>query len=267
MNRLDKRFKELKEKNETAFIPFITVGDPTLESTEAIITSLDKNGADVIELGFPYSDPIADGPVIQASYNRVLSKSITISDIFNTIKNIRKVSEIPIVAMVSYSIVFKIGFEKFIKDAKNAGFDGVTIPDLPVEEASEIFRISEENDFKTVCFVAPTTTPARLNIITSKANGFIYYIAVVGITGVRKNLPTDIADNIKKLREKTDCPIAVGFGVSTPEQAAEVGMIADGVIVGSAIVKEIEKMKDSPTETLVNHVSEFTNKLIAGAKN
>lgn len=266
MNRIDIRFKELKERNETAFIPFITAGDPTLAATESIIIALDKKGADVIELGFPYSDPIADGPVIQASYSRVLTNGITIGGIFDSIRNIRKSSEIPIVAMVSYSIVYRIGYKEFIKSAKEAGFDGATIPDLPVEEAEDVFKIAIENDFRLVCFVAPTTTAKRKDKITSKAHGFIYYIAVVGITGVRQNLPDDIAENINALKSKTDCPIAVGFGVSTPEQAMEVGKIADGVIVGSAIVKEIEKNKDKSVAEITNSISEFTGKLIAGAK-
>ncbi|MGR3319432.1 MAG: tryptophan synthase subunit alpha [Candidatus Anammoxibacter sp.] len=266
MNRIDKRFKELKQKNETAFIPFLTAGDPTLSATTDIIIDLDKRGADVIELGFPYTDPIADGPVIQASYSRVLSNGITIGKIFDTIRDIRKKSEIPIVAMVSYSIVYKFGYKKFIADAQNAGFDGATIPDLPVEEAAEIFDVGRERDFKIVCFAAPTTTNKRLDIITTRTDGFLYYIAVVGITGVRKSLPDDIPENIKKIREKTNCPIAVGFGVSTPEQAASVGKIADGVIVGSAIIREIEKSLNSPPQALIKHVGEFTKKLILAAK-
>ncbi len=266
MNRIDKRFSELKKRNETAFIPFITVGDPTLEGTEAIIIEFDKKGADVIELGFPFSDPIADGPVIQASYTRVLSNGITIGSIFDSIRNIRRSSEIPIVAMVSYSIVFKIGCEKFIKDAKDAGLDGATIPDLPIEEADDIFRAGEENDFRIICFAAPTTTAKRIEIVTSKAQGFLYYISVVGITGMRKSLPVDLSDKLNELKKKTNCPIAVGFGVSTFEQAEQIGKIADGVIVGSAIVKEIEKNMNKPVDELAHNVGEFTGKLVSGAK-
>ena len=266
MNRIDSRFKELKRNNETGFIPFLTAGDPTISATADIIVDLDKRGADIVELGFPYSDPIADGPVIQASYNRVLSNGITIDNIFDLTRNVRKRSDIPIVSMVSYSIVYRFGYKKFIDIAQNAGIDGATIPDLPVEEANEIFDIGKEKDFKIVCFVAPTTTNKRLDIITKKSEGFLYYISVIGITGVRKDLPDDISQNISKLRDKTKTPIAVGFGVSTPQQSATIGKIADGVIVGSAIVKEIEKNKDKSKDNLVNHIGEFTEKLILGTK-
>ena len=266
MNRIDKCFKELKQRNETGFIPFLTACDPTPAATADIIVDLDKRGADVIELGFPYSDPIADGPVIQASYSRVLSNGITTATIFDMVKEVRKRSEIPIVAMVSYSIVYRYGYKKFIEAAQSIGIDGATIPDLPVEEAAEIFDIAKKNDFKIVCFVAPTTTDNRLNIITSRSEGFLYYIAVVGITGTRKALPDDLGENIRKLKNKTTCPVAVGFGVSTPEQAGVVGKIADGVIVGSAIVREIERNKDLPISSLVSNLGAFAEKLIQGAK-
>jgi len=266
MNRIDKCFKELKLRNETGFIPFLTACDPTPAAAADIIVDLDKRGADVIELGFPYSDPIADGPVIQASYNRVLANGITTATIFDMVKEVRKRSEIPIVAMVSYSIVYRYGYKKFIEAAQNIGIDGATIPDLPVEEADKIFDIAKKNDFKIVCFVAPTTTDNRLDIITTRSEGFLYYIAVVGITGTRKALPEDLDENIKKLKNRTQCPVAVGFGVSTPAQASTVGKIADGVIVGSAIVKEIEKNKDLPVNSLINNLGSFTEKLIRGAK-
>lgn len=256
----------MKQNNEAGFIPFLTAGDPTISTATDIILDLDKRGADIVELGFPYSDPIADGPVIQASYNRVLSNGITIDNIFDLTKNVREKSDIPIVSMVSYSIVYRFGYKKFIDMAQSAGIDGATIPDLPVEEADEIFDIGKEKDFKIVCFVAPTTTDKRLDIITKKSAGFLYYISVVGITGIRKDLPDDISQNIAKLRIKTNTPIAVGFGVSTPEQANTIGQIADGVIVGSAIVKEIEKNKEKSNDKLINHIGEFTEKLILGAK-
>lgn len=266
MNRVDKRFAELKQRNETAFIPFITAGDPDLSATASIILDLDKRGADVIEVGFPFSDPIADGTVIQASYNRALSNDVTVSRIFGTIKDVRKESDIPIVGMVSYSIVYKIGFKEFLQRAQDAGLDGVTIPDMPVEEGDEVFNTGREMDFKIVCFIAPTTTEKRMDLIINKSQGFLYYIAVVGITGERRNLADDLQDNLEKIRPKVKCPIAVGFGVSTPEQAKIVGKIADGVIVGSAIVREIERNKDKPYNELAAQVGRFTEKLIAGAK-
>lgn len=266
MNRIDKRFAELKDRGEAGFIPFLTAGDPDLSATVEIVLDLDRRGADVIELGFPYSDPIADGPVIQASYSRALSTGVTVGGIFDAVRQIRKSSEIPIVAMVSYSIVYRYGYARFIEAAQDVGFDGVTVPDLPVEEAVGVFDIGREKDFKIVCFVAPTTTQGRLEVITARAEGFIYYIAVVGITGERKSLPSDLTDNINKLKGKTTCPVAAGFGVSTAEQAAVVGQAADGVIVGSAIIREIAGNSNLKRPRLIDNVGAFTERLIAGAK-
>ncbi len=269
MNRIDRKFQELRSKKETAFIPFISAGDPDLPTTKAIILELEKRGADIIELGFPFSDPIADGPVIQASYYRALSKGLKIQQIFDLISNIRKSAsggQIPIVSMASYSIVFKSGCERFIERALNAGLDGATIPDLPIEESDEVFKIAEKNDFKIVCFVAPTTTEHRRDMIARNSQGFIYYISVVGITGARDKLPTDMVENIQKLRQLTNTPISVGFGVSTPEQAKAVGQLADGVIVGSAIIKTIEKYQDKSLKELVQAVGDFAESLIVSAK-
>ena len=184
MNRIDAKFKELKEKGVPAFIPFITAGDPSLDATRELILEFDRRGADMIELGVPFSDPIADGPVIQASYFRALSSGIKLFDILELVRDIRKKSEIPIVSMISQSILFKYGCKKFIKDAVNAGLDGATIPDLPIEEAEEIIESGKtEQDFNIACFIAPTTTDSRVDLIVRKSQGFLYYISVVGITG------------------------------------------------------------------------------------
>lgn len=266
MNRIDKRFKELKERHEAAFIPFVTACDPDLPATVAIILELEKRGVDIIELGFPFSDPIADGPIIQSSYNRALAKGITIRHILDIARNVRKESNIPLVAMVSYSIIFRFGKDKFVEEAYEAGFDGATIPDLPIEEAGGLFNISARNNFKIICFIAPTTTDERIEMISRMAQGFIYYISVVGITGVRKDLPADMSENINKLRKRVSCPIALGFGISTPEQALAVSKIADGVIVGSAIVREIERLKEMERNELIKNVGEFTERLILATK-
>lgn len=266
MNRIDKKFQELKSKKKAAFIPFLTAGDPDLETTKSLILEFEKRGADIIELGIPFSDPIADGPIIQASYYRALVKGLRVSRVFDMISEIRNESEIPIVAMVSYSMVYKIGYQSFIERALKAGLDGLTIPDLPVEENQEIFELAGKSDFKIICFIAPTTTDQRMALITQKTQGFLYYISVVGITGVRDKLPEDIIQNIHKLKQMTSIPVAVGFGVSTPEHARMIGSVADGVIVGSAIVKEIEKHTNQPLEKLVVSVGEFIEKLISGTK-
>ena len=266
VNRIDKKFNELKSRKTPAFIPFITAGDPDLQTTKALILEFEKRGADIIELGIPFSDPIADGPVIQASYYRTLIKGLKVSQILEMVSEIREKSEIPIVSMVSYSTVYKIGCRSFVERAVSAGLDGLTIPDLPVEESSEIFEIAKSKNFKIVCFVAPTTTDHRMALITQRSQGFLYYIAVVGITGMLDRLPEDIMQNIGKLKQMTNTPIAVGFGVSTPEQAKLIGTVADGVIVGSAIIKEIESHKNDSREVLLMSVGKLVGDLVLGAK-
>ncbi|MBE7443929.1 MAG: tryptophan synthase subunit alpha [Planctomycetia bacterium] len=266
MNRIDKKFQELKAKKTPAFIPFITAGDPDLQITKDLILEFEKRGADIIELGIPFSDPIADGPIIQASYYRALVKGAKVSHIFDMVSELRKKTEIPIVSMVSYSTIFKKGFSGFIENSVIAGLDGLTIPDLPVEENLELFEVARKHNFKVVCFVAPTTTDQRMALITQRAQGFLYYISVVGITGIRDKLPDDIIQNINKLKQMTNIPVAVGFGVSTSEHAKLIGTVADGVIVGSAIMREIENYAKEPPEKLVRCVGEFVGQLISGAK-
>lgn len=265
-NRIDQKFKLLRSRKEPAFIPFITAGDPNIEVTRKLIPELERCGADIIELGVPFSDPIADGPVIQASYHRVLTKGLKLADVFRLVRDIRRETDIPIVSMVSYSIVFKNGAEKFVDSAKEAGFDGATIPDLPVEESETIIRAAEGKDFHIVCFVAPTTTPDRAEQIVKSTQGFLYYMSVVGITGMRDSIPKDMEENIQKLKSMTDKPVALGFGISTPEQAMTAGRVADGVIVGSALIKEIERNIDKAPSDIVRAIGLLAGKLSAGAK-
>jgi len=267
VNRIDTKFKELKKKGVPAFIPFITAGDPNLDTTRELILEFERRGADMIELGVPYSDPIADGPVIQSSYFRALSSGITLSDILELIRDIRKTSEIPIVSMISQSILFKCGHKEFVKKAVSAGLDGATIPDLPIEEAEDIIEMGGVEDFKVACFIAPTTTDDRVDLIIKRSQGFLYYISVVGITGSKNKLNEGITSSIQKIKNTTSLPVALGFGISTPEQARMAGGIADGVIVGSAIVKEIEKRINQDCSVLVNEVGVFVGELIASTKN
>ncbi len=267
MNRIDAKFKELKEKGVPAFIPFITAGDPNLDVTRELILEFDRRGADMIELGVPYSDPIADGPVIQASYYRALSTGIKLSDILELVRDVRKKSEIPIVSMISQSILFKYGCKEFVKSAVGAGLDGATIPDLPIEEAEDIIETGKVEDFKVACFIAPTTTDSRVDLIVRKSQGFLYYISVVGITGSKNELTEEITNNIQKIKKVTSLPVALGFGISTPEQAKMAGKIADGVIVGSAIVREIEKHSSQDSSILVNEVGAFVGELVNSTKN
>jgi len=267
MNRIDIKFKELKEKGEAAFIPFITAGDPSLEVTKSLILEFDKKGVDVIELGVPFSDPIADGPVIQASYYRALSGGVKLANILALVKDIRKESGIPIVAMISHSVLYKNGCENFIKNAVNAGLDGATIPDLPIEEAEDILETGEKEGFKIACFIAPTTTDSRMELIVKKSQGFLYFISVVGITGARNELSDEVTKNIQNIKRKTSLPVALGFGISTPEQAGIAGKIADGVIVGTAIIKEIERCSGRDGKLLVEEVGKFVGELVNSTKN
>ena len=187
--------------------------------------------------------------------------------ILELVKDVRKESEIPIVAMISYSILYKNGCENFIKNAVKAGFDGATIPDLPIEEAESIVEAGKREEFKIICFIAPTTTDSRMELIVKKSQGFLYYISVVGITGVRNKLPDDITKNIQKIKKSTSLPVALGFGISTLEQARMAGKIADGVIVGSAIVREIGKYSNQDGNLLVNKVGQFVGELVNSTKN
>jgi tryptophan synthase alpha chain len=205
--------------------------------------------------------------VIQSSYYRALSGGVKLSDILELVKDVRKKSEIPIVSMISQSILFKNGCDNFVRSAVKAGFDGATIPDLPVEEAEEIMETGRKEGFKIICFIAPTTTSDRMELIVKKSQGFLYYMSVVGITGVRSELPADITENIQNIKRLTSLPVAMGFGISTPEQARAAGKIADGVIVGSAIMREIEKFSNQDDKILINNVAKFVCELVKSAKN
>lgn len=239
MNRIDAQFARLSDINQAAFIPFLTAGDPDLKATLRVLKGAEEAGAAMIELGFPFSDPIADGPTIQASYTRVLERGQRVTEVFDLVRAARKGCRLPIVAMVSYSIVFRMGFEAFLDAALACGIDGATIPDLPVEEAAPLFGLADASDFRLVCFATPATTELRRRLIVEHARGFIYYVSVRGITGARAELPPDLADHIAELKAVTTVPIAVGFGISEPEHAKAVARAADGVIVGSAIVKRM----------------------------
>ncbi len=245
MNRIDARFQKLQADGETAFIPFFTAGDPNADATVRLLKEAEGAGADVIELGFPFSDPVADGPTIQASYTRVLERGQHVSEIFDMVRAAREETELPVVAMASFSLVHRMGMETFIGRAMECGIDGATIPDLPIEEALGFFPMTEEKGFRLVCFVTPATTAERRGRILEHARGFIYYISVRGITGQRTELPPDLVDNLRDLKTRTDVPVAVGFGVSTPEQARGIAQVADGVIVGSAIVKGMHAANES----------------------
>ena len=265
MNRIEKTFARLREERRAAFMPFITAGDPDLDATADLVRELDRRGADLIELGVPYSDPVADGPTIQASYVRALAGGIRTGDVFDTVAAVRDEVRAPIVTMISMSLVFRMGFERFIERARAAGVDGAIVPDLPVEEAAEPARLAADADFPLVLLSAPTTPPERRRLIAETSRGFIYCVSVTGITGARDHLPREVADHVRTLKELTDTPVCVGFGVSRAEQVRRLAGVADGVIVGSAIVRLIEAHSGAPREELLRVVGDFAAGLAAAA--
>jgi tryptophan synthase alpha chain len=240
MSKLSEVF--LKRK---VLIPYITAGDPSLAITEKLVYQFEKAGADVVELGIPFSDPLADGPVIQASHQRALKKKVTLADVFKLVSRVRKKSKVPICFMLSYNLIDRYGEEKFYSDCGKIGVDGVVIPDLPPEEAK---ATKQEARVDRIFLVAPTSTDQRIKMVAEKSSGFIYLISVAGITGKRGQLPENLLELVERIKKNSKLPVAVGFGISTPAMALAVSRIADGVIVGSAIIDLIArgKVKNAP---------------------
>lgn len=239
-------------KNGKAFIPFITCGDPDLETTEKIVREAVKNGADLIELGIPFSDPTAEGVMIQGANIRALSGGITTDKIFDFVKKIRKDIKIPLVFMTYANVVFSYGTEKFISICNEIGIDGIILPDVPFEEKNEFQEICDKYDVDLISLIAPTSKE-RISMIAKEAKGFLYIVSSLGVTGVRNEITTDLSSIINVVRENTDIPCAIGFGISTPEQAKNMAQFSDGVIVGSAIIKIIEQYGKNSVE----YVGEF----------
>ena len=258
MNPIDQLFTRLKAGRRKAFIPFVTAGDPDLDATVKLVREAARCGASLIEIGFPYSDPIADGSVIQASYTRALNSGLTIDAIFGAMRALNGIS-VPLVAMVSYSLVHHRGPERFITDAKEAGFSGAIVPDLPVEEAEEFAKLAAKHDFKLILLVTPTTPRERAQKIAKLSTGFLYCVSVVGITGERSQLPPDLLEQLRWLRTQTTLPMCVGFGISTPEHVRTLRDSADGVIVGSALVRRLEQKK--PMDEIVRDVGALVQEL------
>ena len=241
MGRVQRRFSILKKGKRKAFIAYITAGYPDIRTTEKLVIGFDKVGVDIVELGVPFSDPLADGPTIQSSSEKALQRNISLKKIINLTERIRNKTQIPIVLMTYYNPVLRYGLEKFVKDSKRAGVDGVIIPDLPPEEAEELVLLGMLNDFDVIFLLAPTSTKERIEEVAKLSTGFIYYVSLTGVTGARDRLGKDVAGSIRRIRAKTKKPIAVGFGISTPEQVKRVSKLADGVIMGSSIIKIISK--------------------------
>lgn len=269
MNPIDSLFQRLRSQKRKAFIPFLSAGDPDLETTANLAHEVARRGASLIEIGFPYSDPIADGAVIQASYTRALAKGLKIDQIFGLIHQLRqqapfKDGTAPLVAMVSYSLVHHRGPEKFVAQAMESGLAGAIVPDLPVEEADELVKLAAARDFKLIQLVTPTTPRDRAIRIAKTSTGFLYCVSVVGITGERKDLPPELLDQLRWLRTQTDLPLCVGFGVSKPEHVRMLKPAVDGVIVGSAIVRQLEQTGTKPIDAIVREIGEQVHQLSGG---
>ena len=244
-----------------AFIPFITCGDPDLETTAAVVRQAVANGADLIELGIPFSDPTAEGPVIQGANIRALAGGVTTDRVFDLVRDLRRDVTVPMVFMTYANVVFSYGAERFITTCRETGIDGLILPDLPFEEKEEFLPLCRRYGVALISLIAPTSEN-RIAMIAREAEGFIYLVSSLGVTGIRREITTDLASIVRVLRENTDVPCAIGFGISTPEQAAKMAGLSDGAIVGSAIIRLLEKYgKDAPPYVGA-YVKEMKNALL-----
>jgi tryptophan synthase alpha chain len=266
MNRIDALFGKLRGENRRALMPFVTAGDPDLATTAMLIAELVNRGAHLVEIGIPYSDPIADGPVIAASYHRALERGIRVSHIFQTLRTLRaegssRFNETPIVSMVSYAIVHRLGTDRYLNDAATAGIDGLIVPDLPIEESASLISQTTRRGLKLIQLITPTTPRDRAIEIARSTTGFIYYVSVAGITGERRSLPAELIDSVGWLRTQTDLPICIGFGIAGPDQVRQLAPVADGLIVGSAIVRRLAEVIHQPRVEVIREIGEFVAEL------
>jgi tryptophan synthase alpha chain len=263
MSAVDQVFAALRSQGKKAFLPFITAGDPDLPFTRLLLETLAQHGAQVIELGVPYSDPIADGPVIQASYTRALGKGVRLAQILQMLGEVTPQLAAPVVTMISYAIIHRVGPQTFVDKAATAGVAGAIVPDLPVEEAGPLAALCRQKDFSLIQLVAPTTPRERALRIAESSTGFIYYVSVTGITGERTELPAQLVDNVSWLRERTELPICIGFGISTAEHVRLLAQVSDGLIVGSAIMRRVANAAAVPREQVLADVARFVDELVA----
>jgi tryptophan synthase alpha chain len=263
MTSIDILFSNLRREKRKALMPFITAGDPDLAFTAAVLKEVVGRGCHLCEVGIPYSDPIADGPVIQASYTRALGHKIRLGDILKTLGDVAPAVKAPLVTMVSYAIVYRHGAEQYVDEVKHRGLAGLIVPDLPVEESAGLAKICAARDISLIQLVTPTTPRDRAVRIAETSTGFLYYVSVAGITGERTQLPPELVDNVGWLRTQTKLPICIGFGISKPEHVKLLAPVADGLIVGSAIVRRIATAADQPREKVLRDVGEYVAELLA----
>lgn len=260
MTRIEKKFDDLRTQDKAALVCYITAGDPSLDLTKDIVLKLEQSGADIVELGVPFSDPMADGPTIQLASERALSNSTNLMAILETIKQIRRVSQIPILVFGYYNPFFKYGLEKFAHDANEAGADGVLVVDLPPEESEEFKSQLDKNGLNLIFSLAPTSTEERLKLVAENASGFIYLVSITGVTGARPDMDFSLKSLTDNIRKTSGLPVGIGFGVSSPKQAEKISTFSDAVIVGSSLVKIIEN-QGSNKEILLNEINSFVSSL------
>jgi tryptophan synthase alpha chain len=245
MSRIEKTFAALKQRREAALIPFITAGDPDLATTLKIMRALERGGADCIELGIPFSDPTADGPTIQRASERALKRPVSLPVIFRLVREFRAGSSVPVILFGYFNPIFRFGLEKFARQAAAAGADGVLCVDLPPEESAELQRWTDAAGLDLIFLLSPTSGPDRVQLVARKGRGFIYYVSVTGVTGARRSLDDNLRAQVDRVRKASALPVGVGFGISTPRQAAWIAGFADAAVVGSALVERIEKARGS----------------------
>lgn len=262
MSAIDTLFRDLRSAGRKAFMPFVTAGDPDLEFTAEAVGRLASRGCHLFEVGIPYSDPVADGPVIQASYTRALQHKVKLAEILAMLGRHTPHWTTPVVTMLSYSIVLRHGLDRYVAEAKAAGVSGAIVPDLPVEESSPLAKACRREDFSLIQLVAPTTPRDRALRIAERTTGFIYYVSVTGITGERATLSSKIIDNVAWLREQTPLPICIGFGISRPEHIRMLAPAADGLIVGSAFVRHLAETSTRPREEVLAKMSDYASELL-----
>ena len=263
MPAVDDLFADLRRANRKALMPFLTAGDPDLDFTADLLREIVGRGASLCELGIPYSDPIADGPVIQASYTRALERKLRLEDIASMLAATTPQLEAPVVTMVSYAIVHRHGVEVYCDLMRKSGVAGLIVPDLPVEESTALASLCAARELSLIQLVTPTTPRERALRICETSTGFVYYVSVSGITGERRDLPRDLADNVGWLREQTSLPLCIGFGISHPDQVRQLASVADGLIVGSAIVRRVAGAAEKPRDQVIQEVGEYVAELKA----
>ena len=260
--RIATTFARLRDEGRGALMPFVTVGDPSPAASPEILRAVIRGGADLVELGFPYSDPLADGPTIQQSSQRALAAGTTLDQVFAIAEGLRRETEVPLVLMTYFNPILQRGPERYLATAKEVGIDGLIVPDLPPDEGRDFYAACDAAGIDPVLLLAPTSTDDRIRLAAAGCRGFLYYVSLTGITGARTHLAADLSDKLGHIRTFTDLPLAVGFGVSTPDHVAEATRVADGAIVGSALVRVIEQHQAAPD--LADRVESFVASLAAG---